>query len=82
MIAAQPKSGNIAGCINECIEVNEKEIYTRYSQGWVDEVFTDLEALVQRVRKAKNDKEVVSIAYFGNVIDVWETFYASDIQVE
>jgi urocanate hydratase len=62
--------------------VNEKAINTRHSQGWVDEVFTDLEALVQRVRKAKNDKEIVSIAYLGNVIDVWETFYTSDIHVD
>ena len=82
MSGAQPKAGNIAGCITVCAEVNEKAIYTRHSQGWVDEVFTDLEALVQRVRKAKNNKEIVSIAYLGNVIDVWETFYVSDIHVD
>ena len=82
MRGAQPKAGNIAGCITVCAEVNEKAINTRHSQGWVDEVFTDLEALVQRVRKAKNDKEIVSIAYLGNVIDVWETFYTSDIHVD
>ncbi|MDC1265715.1 urocanate hydratase [Flavobacteriaceae bacterium] len=82
MSGAQPKAGNIAGCITVCAEVNEKAIYTRHSQGWVDEVFTDLEALVQRVRKAKNDKEIVSLAYLGNVIDVWEGFYESDIHVD
>jgi urocanate hydratase len=82
MSGAQPKAGNIAGCITVCAEVNEKAIYTRHSQGWVDEVFTGLEALVQRVRKAKKDKEIVSIAYFGNVIDVWEAFYSSDIHVD
>ena len=82
MSGAQPKAGNIAGCITVCAEVNEKAIHTRHSQGWVDEVFTDLEALVQRIRKAKNDKEIVSIAYFGNVIDVWETFYTSGIHVD
>ena len=82
MSGAQPKAGNIAGCITVCAEVNEKAIYTRHSQGWVDEVFTDLDALVQRVRKAKNDKEIVSLAYLGNVIDVWEGFYESDIHVD
>ena len=82
MSGAQPKAGNIAGCITVCAEVNEKAIYTRHSQGWVDEVFTDLDALVQRVRTAKKDKEIVSIAYLGNVIDVWEGFYASDIHVD
>ena len=82
MSGAQPKAGNIAGCITVCAEVNEKAIYTRHSQGWVDEVFTDLEALVQRVRKAKANKEIVSIAYLGNVIDVWESFYTSGIHVD
>ena len=82
MSGAQPKAGNIAGCITICAEVNEKAIYTRHSQGWVDEVFTDLEALVQRVRKAKSNEEIVSLAYLGNVIDVWETFYAADIHVD
>ena len=82
MSGAQPKAGNIAGCITVCAEVNEKAIYTRHSQGWVDEVFTDLETLVQRVRKAKSDKEIVSLAYLGNVIDVWEGFYESDIHVD
>ncbi|MDG1308874.1 MAG: urocanate hydratase [Flavobacteriaceae bacterium] len=82
MSGAQPKAGNIAGCITVCAEVNEKAIYTRHSQGWVDEVFTDLEALVLRVRKAKNNKEIVSLAYLGNVIDVWEAFYTSDIHVD
>ena len=82
MSGAQPKAGNIAGCITVCAEVNEKAIYTRHSQGWVDEVFTDLDALVQRIRTAKKDKEIVSIAYLGNVIDVWEGFYASDIHVD
>ena len=82
MSGAQPKAGNIAGCITVCAEVNEKAIYTRHSQGWVDEVFTDLEALVLRVRKAKNNKEIVSLAYLGNVINVWEAFYTSDIHVD
>jgi len=82
MSGAQPKAGNIAGCITICAEVNEKAIYTRHSQGWVDEVFTDLEAIVQRVRKAKSNEEIVSLAYLGNVIDVWETFYAADIHVD
>ena len=82
MSGAQPKAGNIAGCITVCAEVNEKALYTRHSQGWVDEVFTDLESLVKRVRKATSEKEVVSIAYLGNVIDVWEEFYTAEIHID
>jgi len=82
MSGAQPKAGNIAGCITVCAEVNEKALYTRHSQGWVDEVFTDIEPLVQRVLKAKANKDVVSIAYLGNVIEVWEGFYKANIYVD
>lgn len=82
MSGAQPKAGNIAGCITVCAEVNPKAVQTRHSQGWVDEVMTDLDALVARVRKAKEAKEVVSIAYQGNVVDVWEKFDTEDIFID
>ena len=82
MSGAQPKAGTIAGCITVCAEVNAKATQTRYIQGWVDEVIETIEALVERVKKAKENKEVLSIAYQGNVIDVWEAFYEADIFVE
>ncbi len=82
MSGAQPKAGNIAGCITVCAEVNEKAVRTRQSQGWVDEVIIDLDALVKRVKKAKDDGEIVSIAYHGNVVDVWEKFLEQRIKVE
>ena len=74
MSGAQPKAGNIAGCITVCAEVNPKAVHTRHSQGWVDEVITDLDALVKRVQQAQANREVVSIAYQGNVVEVWEKF--------
>ena len=82
MSGAQPKAGTIAGCITVCAEVNAKATQTRYAQGWVDEVIETIAALVDRVKKAKENKEVLSIAYQGNVIDVWEAFYEADIFVE
>ncbi|MEZ4842311.1 MAG: urocanate hydratase [Flavobacteriaceae bacterium] len=74
MSGAQPKAGNIAGCITVCAEVNQKATKTRHSQGWVDEVIDDLDKLAERVKKAKSTKEIVSIAYQGNIVDVWEKF--------
>ncbi len=82
MSGAQPKAGNIAGCITICAEVNPKATQTRYQQGWVDEVLYEIDKLVERVEVAKEKKEVVSIAYQGNVIDVWEAFYEADIFIE
>ena len=82
MSGAQPKAGNIAGCVSVTAEVNPKATETRHSQGWVDEVISDVGELAARVRKAKSDKEVVSIAYSGNVVDVWERFYKEDIQID
>ncbi len=82
MSGAQPKAGNIAGCITVCAEVNEKAVDTRHSQGWVDEVFSNLNELVERVQKAKENKEVVSIAYLGNVVEVWEKFDEANIHVD
>lgn len=82
MSGAQPKAGNIAGCITVCAEVNPKATQTRYSQGWVNEVISDLDSLVTRVKKAKANKEIVSIAYQGNIVEVWEKFDLENIYVD
>ena len=82
MSGAQPKAASIAGCISVTAEVNPKAVQTRHSQGWVDEVINDLDALCTRVRKAKEKKEVVSIAYVGNVVDIWEKFDEENIYVD
>jgi len=81
MSGAQPKAGNIAGCITICAEVNPKAVKVRHEQGWVDEVISNLDELVDRVRKAQSQKEVVSIAYLGNVVEVWEKLDTEDIFV-
>jgi urocanate hydratase len=82
MSGAQPKAGNIAGVISVTAEVNPKATHTRHSQGWVDEVIEDLDALCQRVKEAKANNEVVSIAYQGNIVDVWEKFDQENIYVD
>ena len=82
MSGAQPKAGNISGCITVCAEVNKKAIETRYSQNWIDEVINDPKKLVKRVQVAQKNKEVVSIAYHGNIVEVWESFYENDIKVD
>ncbi|MDT0675607.1 urocanate hydratase [Autumnicola musiva] len=82
MSGAQPKAGNIAGCITVCAEVNLKAIETRHSQGWIDEVINDLAELAERVKKAKEGKEVVSIAYHGNIVKVWEYFDKENIFID
>lgn len=82
MSGAQPKAGNIAGCVSITAEINPKATQTRYEQKWVDEVIEDLDLLMERVKQAKADKEVVSIAYQGNVVDLWERLAESDISVE
>ncbi|MDG2331187.1 MAG: urocanate hydratase [Flavobacteriales bacterium] len=82
MSGAQPKAGNIAGCITVCGEVNSDATYKRHEQGWVDEVFNDLNELCARVRKAQESKEVVSIAYDGNIVEVWEKFDEENIYVD
>jgi len=82
MSGAQPKAGNIAGCITVCAEVNPKATQTRHSQGWVDEVISDLEELAKRVQEAKANKEVVSIAFQGNIVDVWEYFEKENIYID
>lgn len=79
MSGAQPKAGNIANCITVCAEVNPKAATKRHQQGWVDELIDNMPDLVARVRKAQESEEVVSIAFIGNVVDVWESFLAEDI---
>ena len=82
MSGAQPKAGNIAGCITVCAEVNPKITQVRLDQGWIDEKITDLNTLVNRVKKAKAEQETVSIAYLGNVVDVWEKFDEANISID
>ncbi len=82
MSGAQPKAGDIAGVISVVAEVNPAASRKRYEQGWVDEIYSDINLVIERVRKAKMDNEVVSIAYEGNVVDVWEEFYKQDIHID
>ncbi len=81
MSGAQPKAGNIAGCITICAEVNAAAAHKRHAQGWVDELISSIDDLVVRILKAQAAKEVVSIAYVGNVIDIWETFAEKGIYI-
>lgn len=74
MSGAQPKAGNIAGCVTVCAEVNPAAAHKRHEQGWVDELYPDLDRLVARTRVAVEGREVVSLAYLGNVVDLWERF--------
>ncbi|MGC3946832.1 MAG: urocanate hydratase [Chryseolinea sp.] len=82
MSGAQPKAGNIAGCITVVAEVNEHAIVKRHSQGWVDEVIRGIEALLLRVKEAISKKETVSVAFAGNIVDVWEALYDAGIKVD
>ena len=82
MSGAQPKAGNIAGCITVCAEVNPKITQVRLDQGWIDEKITDLDKLVARVRLAKKNKETVSLAYLGNIVEVWEKFDIENIHID
>jgi len=82
MSGAQPKAGNIAGCITVVAEVNERATQKRHAQGWVDEVVLDVNQLVSRVKEAKTKKEIVSIAYQGNIVEVWEKFDAENVFVD
>lgn len=82
MSGAQPKAGNIAGCVTVCAEVSADAAYKRHSQGWVDHVITDIEDLKQRVSNSVANKEVVSYAYLGSVVDVWEEFDKAGIHID
>ncbi|MRX63466.1 urocanate hydratase [Maribacter luteus] len=81
MSGAQPKAGNIAGCITICAEVNPAAAKKRHKQGWVDELIDDMNQLVARTLKAIENNEVVSLAFIGNVVDVWEKFDSENIFV-
>lgn len=82
MSGAQPKAGNIAGCVTVCAEVNPKITQIRHSQGWVNEIVSTIEDLVPRVKKALENKEVISIAYLGNIVDVWERFDQENLHID
>ena len=82
MSGAQPKAAGIAGIISVIAEINPKAIKTRHSQGWVDEVFSDLDSLVERVKEVTAAKKVTSVAYEGNIVDVWEKFADENIYVD
>lgn len=82
MSGAQPKAAKIAGTISVIAEVNHKAIQTRFSQGWVDEVYDDMKKLVSRVKQVIETGEVISIAYEGNIVDLWETFTEENIKVD
>ena len=81
MSGAQAKAGNIAGCITICAEVNRKAATKRYEQGWVDVLIDNMDQLVSRVQQAQKANEIVSIAYIGNVVKVWERFDEEDIYI-
>lgn len=82
MSGAQPKAGNISGVVSITAEINPKAVHTRYSQGWVDEVYTSLDELLARAKKAQENKEAVSLAYQGNVVDLWERLAAENVNVD
>ena len=82
MSGAQPKAGNIAGCVTVCGEINKKATKTRHDQGWVDEVISDLDQLAKRVKQALATKQAVSIAWDGNIVDVWEHFDKENIHID
>ncbi|MDY6026491.1 urocanate hydratase [Bergeyella zoohelcum] len=82
MSGAQPKAGNIAGCVTVCAEVNPKITKIRHDQKWVDEIVEDLDLLVERVKKAQANQETVSLAYLGNVVEVWEKFDEKGLKID
>jgi len=82
MSGAQPKAGNIAGCVTVCAEVNPAAARKRHEQGWVDRLIENLDDLVVSVKNAKENCEVVSFAYIGNIIDVWEKFDQENIHID
>ena len=82
MSGAQPKAAVIAGVVGVVAEINPKAVQKRFEQGWVDEVFTSLDELIPRIRKAVADKKPVSIAYQGNIVDLWERLADEDMKVD
>ena len=82
MSGAQPKAGNIAGVVSIVADINPKAVEKRHEQGWVDEVYTDLPALLDRATRAREAGEAVSLAYEGNVVDLWEYLAANNVKVD
>ncbi len=82
MSGAQPKAGNIAGCITVCAEVNPKITKIRHDQKWVDEIHENMDELIARVQQAKENAETVSLAFLGNVVEVWEKFAEAGLKID
>ncbi|WP_187478065.1 urocanate hydratase [Amniculibacterium sp. G2-70] len=82
MSGAQPKAGNIAGCVTVCAEVNPKITKIRHDQKWVDEIFENLDELVARVKTAQKNQETISLTYLGNVVEVWEKFDQENLRID
>ena len=82
MSGAQPKAGNISGVVSVVAEINPKVVKKRFDQGWVDEIHTDLDKLISRIREAQAKKEAVSFAYQGNVVDLWEKLAEQNVAVD
>lgn len=82
MSGAQPKAAVIAGVVGVIAEINPKAVNTRHSQGWVDEVYDNLDELIPRIRKASENKETVSLAYQGNIVDLWERLVKDNVEVD
>lgn len=82
MSGAQPKAAVIAGLVGIVAEINPKAVQTRHSQGWVDEVFTEVDAIIDRAIQAREAKEAVSLAYQGNIIDLWERLAQRNIYID
>lgn len=82
MSGAQPKAGNIAGVVSITAEVNPKAVEKRHAQGWVDEVYTSLDELLARAAEARKEKKTLSLAYLGNVVDLWERLAEEGVDVE
>lgn len=82
MSGAQPKAGNIAGVVSITAEINPKAVEKRHSQGWVDEVYTNLDEVIERAQRARMNNETVSLAYQGNIVDLWEKLASKNIKVD
>ena len=82
MSGAQPKASNIAGVISVVAEVNPKAAQKRFEQGWVNELVSDIDVLVDKVKRAINDNNVQSFGYIGNIVDVWERFYIEGVKID
>lgn len=82
MSGAQPKAGVISGVVSVIAEINPLAARKRYEQGWVDEIHENLDELIVRIRKACSEKETISLAYQGNVVDLWERLADEGINVD